>query len=174
MKNIKKSCYLVPFLLVFGILSANAHEMSKSFLQGRWIIKRSSVPGPARVRFHAGHNHSQPSSLVVFNLCADKNARIYGRVTNNLSEAHVKNLKVDSVSLEGHVFDMVLVPLKSSISSDPMPVKFLHESSMGNKTIKVSFDGGLNYYTATRKNRVPTSLCLQHMRNQKRKERRNK
>jgi hypothetical protein len=53
-------------------------------------------------------------------------------------------------------------------------VKFLHESSMGNKTIKVSFDGGLNYYTATRKNRVPTSLCLQHMRNQKRKERRNK
>jgi len=169
MMNIKKSCYLVPFLLILGNLSANAHEMSKSFLQGRWIIKSSSVPGPARVLFHGGHEHpSVPTKpLAVFNLCADKEENVYGIVTNNLLEEYQTKLKVESVTLEGHFFDMVLIPYNDKLAGEPLPVKFLHESAMGEKTISISFDGGLNYYSATKKNNKATPACVRHKRQEK-------
>jgi hypothetical protein len=166
--KIKKSYYLVLFLVFLSNFSANAHVMKKRFLQGKWTIKGSS--SPARVLFHAGHNHGPSSSapLMVFNLCADKKDNLYGRVSNNLLNQFEKKLRVDSLVLDGHEFDMSLVPLNPAISSDPLPVKFLHEASMGKRTIKVSFDGGLNYYTATRKNGRATPACVQFMRRQKR------
>jgi len=170
MKNIKKSCYLVPFLLVFGILSANAHEMSKSFLQGKWVITDSKTNTSSRVLFHRGHNHPK-TPLMVFSLCADKKDDVYGRISNNLLNKYAKKLKLGSLTFEGHEFDMSLIPVNSAISADPLAVKFLHESTMNDKTILVSFDGGINYYTATRKNKRPTLACIQYMRKEKRKSR---
>jgi hypothetical protein len=169
MFNIKKSCYLVPLLLVFGFLSASAHEMSKSFLQGRWIIKSSSVPGPARVRFHAGHEHpvTPKKNLAIFNLCSDKEDNLYGIVTNNLLEEYQVKLKLESVTQDGHYFDMVLIPYNDKFAGEPLSVKFLHEPQMGEKSISISFDGGLNYYSATKKNSRATPTCIRHKRQEK-------
>jgi hypothetical protein len=169
MLEIQKSLYLTLFSLVLCNLPVSAHDMSKSFLQGRWVIKSSSVPGPARVLFHGGHEHpSVPTKpLAVFNLCADKEENVYGIVTNNLLEEYQDKLKVESVTLEGHFFDMVLIPYNDKFAGEPLPVKFLHESAMGEKTISISFDGGLNYYSATKKNNKATPACVRHKRQEK-------
>ncbi|MEY3370848.1 MAG: hypothetical protein RLZZ361_1518 [Cyanobacteriota bacterium] len=169
MVKIQKSCYLVPLLLVFGFLSASAHEMSKSFLQGRWAISSSASPSPARVLFHSGHEHPSVSKkpLAIFNLCTDKENEVYGIVTNNLLDEYQTKLKVESVTQDAHYFDMVLIPYNDKFAGEPLPVKFLHEPEMGEKTISISFDGGLNYYSATKKNSRATPACARHKRQEK-------
>lgn len=167
MKNFKNSALTVLSCAALTCFSANAHEMSKSFLQGRWTIANSV--SPAKVLFHGGHEHpSVPAEpLAIFNLCTDKEEMVYGIVTNNLLEEYQDKLKVETVTQDGHYFDMVLIPYNDKFSGEPLTVKFLHEPEMGEKTISISFDGGLNYYTATKKNGRATPACARHKRQEK-------
>jgi hypothetical protein len=172
--NIKKSSFILTFVITLIGLTANAQDAINKSLQGRWVIKNPSDPSWFKVRFHAGHNHSQPSNLAVFNLCVDQKNKLYGRVTNNLLDVYDKNLKVVALSYSEYFsdFDMGLMPLNSSSSQIyPILVKVRLKPKTGKKKILVSFDGGELFYEATRKNNMPTAFCLNHMRNQKRKER---
>jgi hypothetical protein len=169
MIKIQKSLYLAMVFLVLCTLSSRAHETNNSLLQGRWTIASSASPSPARVLFHGGHEHpSVPTKpLAIFNLCTDKENEVYGIVTNNLLEEYQTKLKVESVTQDAHYYDMVLIPYNDKFAGEPLPVKFLHEPEMGEKTISISFDGGLNYYSATKKNSRATPACARHKRQEK-------
>jgi hypothetical protein len=169
--KIKKSYYLAMFFVFLSNFSANAHELNTKFMQGKWTIKGPSVP--ARVLFHAGHNHAPSSNppLMVFNLCVDKFGSLYGKASNNLLNDYESKLRAESWLSLDHEFFLTLVPLNRAISSKRLLIEFLHDDSMNKRTIKVSFDGGLNYYTATRENGRATPACIKYMRSQKRQSR---
>lgn len=167
--KIKNSCYLVLFFLFFGSFSVTAHETGTSLLNGRWVIP--APPSSQRVLYHLGHEHPSQNNLMVLNFCTDKEEKLFGIVTNNLVDSSAKKLKVDTetVVVDGHNFYMDLIPSNVKDGSEPLSISFLHESSMDENSIAISFDGGLNYYTATKKNSKITSACANHRRQEKRK-----
>jgi hypothetical protein len=172
MKNIK-NCYVALVVSAFSAFPVFAHEMKISFLNGKWTIPVNSTSAPARVLFHAGHKHPSMNEdpLAILNLCTDKEEKLFGIVTNNLVDSSAKKLKVDTetVVVDGHNFYMDLIPSNVKDGSEPLSISFLHESSMDENSIAISFDGGLNYYTATKKNSKITPACANHRRQEKRK-----
>ena len=181
MMNIKKSCYLVLFLLVLGNLSASAHEMPLRFLQGKWTIPSSDSKSPARVLFHGGHENISASKkpLAIFNLCTDKDDKLYGIVTNNLTYQYPVELKVasadfwvsDNPEFQDHTYHLILRPYGDDNSIDLIvSVTFVYEEERGEKAISIAFDDydGGALFLASRKNNRPSPACLKHMRKEKR------